>query len=132
KEGLAHNDVSQIILREDGTLWVATEGGISIIDPISQTITNLGEAEGLVPEAVYSLQEKDSTLYIGTVNGLLLVNPPSDINTPWSFFNYSTAQGFLSNDHNRRASLLLSNGQLWFSSGPVWKLNILTKDPVID
>jgi len=132
EEGLSHNTVHQIIQKEDGTLWVATDGGISIIDPVSQTITNLGEAEGLVPDAVYSLQEKDSSLYIGTVDGLLLVKPPADLNTPWNFFNYSAGQGFLSNDYNRRASLLLPNGQLWFVSGPVWKLTILTQDPVID
>jgi signal transduction histidine kinase/ligand-binding sensor domain-containing protein len=132
QEGLAHNTVHQIIQREDGTLWVATTGGISIIDPVNQTITNLGEAEGLVPNTVYNLQEKDSTLYIGTVDGLLQVKPPADPNTPWNFFNYSAAQGFLSNDYNRRASLLLPNGQLWFVSGPTWKLTILTQDPVID
>ena len=132
QEGLAHNNIWQIIQREDGTLWVATDGGISIIEPVSQTITNLGEAEGLVPGAVYSLQEKDSTLYLGTVDGLLMINPPVDPNTPWNFFNYSAAQGFLSNDYNRRASVLLNNGQLWFGAGPVWKLTILTQDPVID
>jgi signal transduction histidine kinase/streptogramin lyase len=132
QEGLAHNTVWEIIQREDGTLWVATQEGISIIDPVSQTITNLGEAEGLVPDAVHSLQEKDSTLYLGTVNGLTLVNPPADLNTTWDFFNYSSAQGFLSNDYNRRTSLLLPNGQLWFVGGPIWKLTILTQDPVID
>ena len=132
QEGLAHNTVHEIIQREDGTLWVATDGGISIIDPVSQTITNLGEAEGLVPEVVYSLQQKDSSLYIGTVDGLTLVNPPADLNTPWDFFTYSAGQGFLSNDYNTRASLLLPNGQLWFGTGPNWKLNILTQDPVID
>ncbi|TPV32759.1 GHKL domain-containing protein [Paucihalobacter ruber] len=132
EEGLSHNAVHEIIQREDGTLWVATDGGISIIDPVGQTITNLGEAEGLVPEVAYSLQQKDSTLYIGSVDGLTLVNPPADPNTPWNFFTYSAAQGFLSNDYNRRASLLLPNGQLWFVSGPTWKLNILTQDPVID
>lgn len=132
QEGLSHNIVWKILQREDGTLWVATDDGISIIDPVSQTITNLGEAEGLVPETVYNLQEKDSTMFIGSVDGLILVNPPADLNTPWKFFNYSAGQGFLSNDYNRRASLLLSNGQLWFASGPNWKLTILTQDPVID
>jgi signal transduction histidine kinase/ligand-binding sensor domain-containing protein len=132
QEGLVHNAVSQIIQREDGTLWVATRGGISIVDPVGQTITNLGEAEGLVPDAVYNLQEKDGSIYIGSVDGLLLVKPPADLNTPWNFFNYSEGQGFFSNDYNRRASLLLPNGQLWFASGPVWKLNILTQDPVIE
>ncbi|MCZ4410067.1 ATP-binding protein [Cryomorphaceae bacterium 1068] len=131
-EGLCHNSVTKVIKREDGTLWVATVEGISIIDPINQTITNLGEAEGLVPDAVYNLQEKDGTIYIGSVDGLLLVKPPADPNTPWNFFNYSAAQGFLSNDYNRSAGVLLANGQLWFGSGPIWKLTILTQDPVID
>ncbi|WP_075352507.1 sensor histidine kinase [Algoriphagus marinus] len=132
QEGLAHNTVHEIRQREDGTLWVATEKGISIIDPVSQTITNLGEAEGLVPDAVDNIQEKDGTLYIGSEDGLLLVNPPSDPNTPWNFSRYAAAQGFLSNDYNMRASLLLRNGQLWFGTGPIWKLTILTQDPVID
>jgi signal transduction histidine kinase/streptogramin lyase len=132
QEGLAHNDVSQIILREDSTLWVATTGGISILDPVRQTITNLGEAEGLVPDVTYNLQEKEGTVYIGSLDGLLQVKPPADPNTPWFFFNNNAAQGFLSNDYSRRVSLLLPNGQLWFGSGPIWKLTILTQDPVID
>jgi signal transduction histidine kinase/ligand-binding sensor domain-containing protein len=132
QEGLSHNTVSKIIQREDGTLWVATNDGISIIDPVSQTITNLGEAEGLVPDAVYNLQEKDGTVYIGSVDGLMLVKPPAYQNTPWNFFKYSTAQGFHSNDYFRRGGTLLRNGQLWFSSGPILKLTILTQDPVID
>ncbi|MEN2284542.1 two-component regulator propeller domain-containing protein, partial [Algoriphagus sp. SE2] len=132
QEGLSHNIVHKIIQRADGTMWVSTEGGISIIDPTSQTITNLGEAEGLVPDVTYNLQQKDSSIYIGTVDGLLLVKPPADPNTPWNFFKYAAAQGFLSNDYNRRASLLLPNGQLWFGTGPNWKLTILTQDPVID
>jgi len=132
QEGLSHNTVHAIIQRKDGTLWVATGGGISIINPVNQTITNLREAEGLVPDAVYNLQEKDGTIYIGSVDGLLLVKPPADPITPWNFFNYSAGQGFLSNDYNRRASLLLPNGQLWFGSGPIWKLTILTQDPVTD
>ena len=132
QEGLVHNSVSQIIMREDGTLWVATTGGISIIDPIGQTITNLGKKEGLVPEVTFNLQEKEGTVYIGSLDGLLQVKPPADPNTPWNFFNYNAAQGFLSNDYSRRVSLLLPNGQLWFGAGPNWKLNILTKDPVID
>jgi signal transduction histidine kinase/ligand-binding sensor domain-containing protein len=132
QEGLSHNTVWEIIQREDGTLWVATEDGISIIDPISQTITNLGEAEGLVSAGVDNLQEKEGTVYIGTVDGLLLVKPPADPNTPWNFSKYAAAQGLLSNDYNQRASLLLRNGQLWFGTGPNWKLTILTQDPVID
>lgn len=132
QEGLCHNTVTKIIQREDGTLWVATTGGISIVDPVSQTITNLGEAEGLLPDVVYNLQEKGGTVYIGSKDGLILVRPPADPNTLWNFFNYSTAQGFLSNDYSRNASILLPNGQLWFGSGPIWKLTILTQDPVID
>ncbi|MEZ5196794.1 MAG: ATP-binding protein [Bacteroidales bacterium] len=132
EEGLCHNNIMKMMQREDGKLWVATTDGLSVIDPVNQTITNLGEAEGLVPDELYDLREKEGTVYIGSVNGLILVTPPSDQSTPWHFFRYSEAQGFPSNDYKRNAGLLLNNGQLWFGTSPNNKLTILTQDPVTD
>jgi len=132
EEGLCHNNIMKVMQREDGKLWVATTDGLSVIDPVNQTITNLGEAEGLVPDELYDLREKEGTVYIGSVNGLILVTPPSDQNTPWDFFRYAEAQGFPSNDYKRNAGLLRKNGQLWFGTSPRDKLTILTQDPLTD
>jgi len=132
QEGLCHNFIMKIMLREDGKLWVATLDGLSVIDPVNQTITSLGEAEGLVPDELYDLREKEGTVYIGSVNGLIRVKPPSDQITHWNFYKYAEAQGFPSNDYIKNAGLLLNNGQLWFGSSPLHKLTILTQDPVID
>jgi len=132
EEGLCHNNIMKMMQREDGKLWVATTNGLSVIDPVNQTITNLGEAEGLVPDELYDLREKEGTVYIGSVNGLILVTPPSDQNTLWNFFRYAEAQGFPSNDYKRNAGLLRNNGQLWFSTSPRDKLTILTQDPLTD
>ncbi len=132
EEGLCHNNIMKMMQREDGKLWVATTDGLSVIDPVNQTITNLGEAEGLMPDELYDLREKEGTVYIGSVNGLILVTPPSDQNTPWDFFRYAEAQGFPSNDYKRNASLHRNNGQLWFGTSPRDKLTILTQDPLTD
>ncbi len=132
QEGLCHNNIMKMMMSEDGKLWVATTDGLSVIDPLNQSITNLGEAEGLVPDELYDLREKEGTVYIGSVNGLILVSPPSDQNTPWHFFRYAEAQGFPSNDYKRNAGLVLNNGQLWFGTSPNNKLTILTQDPVTD
>jgi signal transduction histidine kinase/ligand-binding sensor domain-containing protein len=132
QEGLCHNNIMKMMQSEDGKLWVATTNGLSVIDPVNQTITNLGEAEGLVPDELYDLREKEGTVYIGSVNGLILVTPPSDQSTPWHFFRYAEAQGFPSNDYKRNAGLLLNNGQLWFGTSPNNKLTILTQDLVTD
>jgi signal transduction histidine kinase len=132
QEGLCNNDVMKLLLTENGHLWVATTDGVSIIDIANQKITNLGENEGLIPDEAYDLQEKEGTLYIGSVNGLIQITPPSDQNTPWNFYNYSAGQGFPSNDYRQDASLRLRNGQLWFGTAPTAKLTILTQDPVPD
>lgn len=131
-EGLCDNDIMRLMMRENGNIWVATINGLSIINTNDQAIINIGEAEGLIPDELYELQEKDGTVYIGSVNGLFIVNPPSDLNTPWSFYAYKEFQGFPSNDYKRDASLALSNGQVWFGTSPVDKLTILTQDPVMD
>ena len=132
QEGLCHNTIMKLMQREDGKLWVATRDGLSIVDPVNRTITNLREAEGLMPDELYDLREKEGTIYIGSVNGLIQVTPPSDPNTPWSFFRYAEAQGFPSNDYKRNAGILLNNGQLWFGTSPGNKLTILTQDPIVD
>ena len=132
EQGLCDNDVMMMLLAADGQLWVATTHGISIIDIENQSITNIGEQEGLIPDETYDLVEKDGEIFIGTVNGLVRVQTPTEAKPKWEFYNFAAAKGFPSNDYNRASGLVTSNGQMWFGTGPEHKLTILTQDPTID
>jgi len=133
KEGLCNNRVMRMMQREDGELWIVTIDGLSIINTEEQTITNIGEEQGLIPDELYEIQEKEGTIYLGSVNGLIIMKPLPGKNNEWSFYNLNAAQGFPANDYLRGGSHVMSNGQLWMGSGnPSYILNILTQDPSID
>ncbi|MCB0531224.1 MAG: histidine kinase [Saprospiraceae bacterium] len=47
KNGLAFNSIHRLALAPDGTLWVATEKGISVFRPETQTFKTYDESDGL-------------------------------------------------------------------------------------
>ncbi|TFG71650.1 MAG: hypothetical protein E4H26_12110, partial [Flavobacteriales bacterium] len=131
-EGLISKDVGAIMLRNKTELWVATTGGLSVIDLAAQTITNFGKEEGLDPIVIYELTQRNGIVYLGSENGLIRVQAPANKEDPWFFYNYGTAQGFEANDYSANASALLKNGALWLPAGPETQINVLAPEAGVD
>ncbi|WP_373511224.1 ATP-binding protein, partial [Persicitalea sp.] len=110
---------------------IATVDGLSIINTREQTITNVGEEQGMVPDELFEIQEKKGVIYLGSKNGLIQMKPGK--NHKWSFYNLNESQGFPENNYNTGGAHVMKNGQLWMSAGySTYKLNILTQAPSID
>ncbi|MEM7105913.1 MAG: ATP-binding protein [Bacteroidota bacterium] len=77
-DGLANNTVAFIIADDDGTRWLGSYNGISLVSPEGEFITNLYEEDGLVEKESnrYSyLKTSDGKLFLGTIDGLDVIDP---------------------------------------------------------
>lgn len=74
-EFLANDRIRNMIVTDDGLLWIATYYGHGVVtyDPVTEEILCYGEEEGLVGEGVRVLfQCQDGSVAVGTQNGISL------------------------------------------------------------
>ena len=112
--GLIHRHTTHGIIDKNGNFWVGTYGGISrYVDGEFCYLTN---REGLNANVIYILtQDRDGVIWAGTERGLNRIeidenSDPIDIRT------YGKAEGFVGVETNEGASLLDSQGKLWFGT----------------
>lgn len=77
--GLLSNNCKQIIHTEQYT-WVATGKGLARIDRSNFEIQNLSKQIGLPSNEINTIRALDSTLLVGTNNGLAIINTNIDLN----------------------------------------------------
>ncbi|AWV96980.1 sensor histidine kinase [Arcticibacterium luteifluviistationis] len=129
-DGLISNEIMTMELNINGDIYVATTIGISIINPVDKTITNIGESEGLIPEMTFDLIRLDSTVYAGTLDGLIEIKKPNTENKNWEFNNFNVQNGMSNVDFNQDVGISLKNGELWLGVyGPTPNLTVFRKKP---
>jgi len=81
EEGLLHNDISnylnELLMDENGLLWLPNQRGLSVFDTRSLTIQNYGPRDGMQNLSVWSrmIKTRDGTIWIGGQNGLNRIDP---------------------------------------------------------
>ena len=96
--------------------WIATEGaGIFVYDPVEQKMIGLSVADGLSSENVSSLLLDDNNvMWIGTDNGITLLNLSHDLSDPAA---YSTINGLTGLHSNAITTLSkVNNSEVWIGS----------------
>ncbi len=68
-EGLPSNQVSSLVARADGSVWVATDRGVAHLDAGSTEWTIYGHDQGLDSESVVHLYDDDGVLWALSING---------------------------------------------------------------
>lgn len=81
KQGLADNDVKQLIIDQSDNLWLALNKGISRIE-ISSPISVSNEKSGITGD-INSIIRFRNLLYIGTTTGLFVQNNSNDSDIPF-------------------------------------------------
>jgi signal transduction histidine kinase len=131
-KGLISDEIMTMELNGDGDIYVGTSSGISVINTTTETITNIGESEGLIPEMTFDLISLDSTVYAGTLDGLIEVNKPISDNENWTFNNFNVQNGMPNTDFNQDVSISLKNGELWLGVyGNTPNLTVFRKRSVV-
>lgn len=79
-DGLSNNITYSIIRDDQGLLWIATNQGISMFNPVTRLFRNFGQAEGLLVEEFDSdsyFKATSGELLFGGVGGVVAFHPDS-------------------------------------------------------
>ena len=74
--GLANNTVNGIVEDNQGMLWIATDNGLSIFNPKTETFSNYSRKDGLLSSQFYfngAIRDAKGKIYLGTDEGLMAV-----------------------------------------------------------
>jgi ligand-binding sensor domain-containing protein len=102
-DGLIANQVTDVVLRPDGTAVAATPAGVSFID--ASGISSIYAFQGLVNNHVYALASDGARTLVGTLGGLSILDGPI------VRASYTTANSALK--HNWVTSIVRVN-EAWF------------------
>ncbi len=114
--GLPVNSIFDIMKDKYGNLWFATEGG-GICKFDGEKYININEKDGLSSNVCYFILEDNDNLYIGTVNGItILDNKLYQTEQKLKFKYISQSEGLPSKELNQGAFYKDSKGNLWFGT----------------
>ena len=132
EDGLTSDYSSMVFKNKMEEMIIGGDRGFSIINQQRDLITNVSAKEGLIPEGLYDMTELNGRIHIGSENGLIIVDRPTDAESgkAWRFTNYNKSEGFTANDYNQGAAKPTSGGKVWWASSPV--LSVILQDPIID
>lgn len=74
--GLANNTVKGIVEDNQGMLWIATDNGLSIFNPKTETFSSYSRKDGLLSSQFYFngvIRDAKGKIYLGTDEGLMAV-----------------------------------------------------------
>lgn len=110
-DGLVNEKIFAIEQTSEGTLWLATMGGVSCFD--GERFTNYTVRDGLPHNWMSAIhRDEDDTLWFGTASGLLRYNPPYG---EGGFINFTPEDG-LPNEWIE-ALHRTPDGLLWIGTG---------------
>lgn len=106
----AHNQVLDIVADTSNILWLATQGGLNRLDPITRELTFYTTEQGLPDNTIKSLAiDEQHKLWIGTKNGFARLDPLTG-----SFHTFNLQDGIQENEYWDQVTLRDENGRLFF------------------
>jgi len=108
---LGDTDILSIYEDKNGAIWIGTNGsGFDKFDPLTGDFSHYRVGDGLANNVVHGiLEDQKENLWLSTNLGLSYFNPVDG-----SFKNYDVSDGLQSNEFNSGASLLDSEGMMYF------------------
>lgn len=112
KNSLSSDRVNSIFEDSKGTLWFATEGGLSKFNPATNDFTNYTTRNGLPTNYILSmLEDEKKNLWISTSKGLVSFNPGTE-----QLNIYTKDNGLLNDQFNFSSAYKDPKGRMYFGS----------------
>jgi len=118
KNSLVNNNVRKILLHKNGSLWIGTQDGLSILNPNTYQFTNYQHdptnPKSLSQNSIYDIfQDKNGSVWLGTYFGG--VNVVYSVNTPFTIYQNNINKNSISS--NIISSIVEdSNHNLWIGT----------------
>lgn len=118
-KGLIANTINGFNEDSRGLMWVATSGGVSILDRKTNTFTSLTKENGLPANAISGVTEDNNgAMWLSTSNGLSRVTlTPSARGFIFHFENFDEMDGLQGREFNINSVLKMRSGELIFGGG---------------
>ncbi len=135
-DGLPINNIISITQDEYGNFWLGTDGG-GVCRYNGHNFITITEKEGLSSNVCYFILEDNHKLYIGTINGLsILDNKKLQEKHKISFRYLTRKEGIPNKELNQKAYFKDKDGYLWFGTqNGVIKINprkeVLDENPPV-
>lgn len=78
KDGLSNNVIYGTLIDNKGKIWMSTNRGISVFDPVQKTFSNYSESDGLQSDEFNAgafLKTNNGTMFFGGINGFNYFHP---------------------------------------------------------
>jgi ligand-binding sensor domain-containing protein/signal transduction histidine kinase len=112
RNSLIDNRVNRILEDQEHHIWIATEAGLSRLDPKSGKFTAYSIKNGFPSNVIYGLlEDRQANLWISSTKGLLKFNPHTG-----DLKNYTTSDGLLSDQFNYNSAYQDPKGNMYFGS----------------
>ncbi|MEO6981348.1 MAG: two-component regulator propeller domain-containing protein, partial [Mucilaginibacter sp.] len=117
--GLIDNIINSINQDSRGLIWIATPGGLSILNPKTNIFTSLTKKNGLPANSILStLEDSKGAMWLSTSNGLSRVILTPKVNDfSFRFKNFDEMDGLQGREFNINSALKTRSGELIFGGG---------------
>jgi len=107
---ISSNSVYTLYEDSKKRLWIGTNGGLNLFDPVTETFKAYRQTDGLPNDGLMGIREgSNGNLWVSTNKGLSCFDPITG-----TFKNFLEADGLQSDQFNRWAHFRLSTGELLF------------------
>ncbi len=116
---LIDDNINCISQDSRGLFWIATRGGLSILNPKTNRFTSLTKKNGLADNSILDiLEDNKGTMWVSTSNGLSRITLTPVKNTyTFQFENFDETDGLQGREFNVHAALRTSKGEMIFGGG---------------
>lgn len=121
---LVDNTVNSINEDSRGLIWIATEDGLSILNPKTNNFITLTKKNGLPANSISNTEEDNSgAMWLSTSNGLSRVTlTPTANSFTFHIENFDETDGLQGREFNMNSAFKTRNGELIFGGGDGFNL----------
>jgi signal transduction histidine kinase/ligand-binding sensor domain-containing protein/DNA-binding response OmpR family regulator len=119
KNSLIDNNINSINEDSRGLIWISTAGGLSVLNPKSNTFISLTKKNGLPANSILNaVEDNKGAMWLSTSNGLSRVTLTPKVNGfNFHFENFDETDGLQGREFNFYSALKTHNGELIFGGG---------------
>lgn len=118
-KGLVDNTINSINQDSRGLIWIATAGGLSVLNPKTNIFTSLSKKNGLPANSISNTEEdKEGAMWLSSSNGLSRVTVIPTANAlNFHVDNFDETDGLQGREFNINSALKTHSGELIFGGG---------------
>jgi len=131
--GLVSDHVSSIAKDENGHIWAITDNGLELIDPDNHTLTTFTRSEGLSANDGFEIISHRNKVFVGTSNGLTILEPFSGTNddkVQWNVKTIGKEQGLTYVDFAQNSFSFDKDERLWGGAGLIGSESLVIMDQI--